>query len=246
MTQLARSCRVGRAWPADAALAGPCGLPGDRVRAGRADRAPRAAAGRRSGDRRQQGRRSRRLVQRPRRDDGWPRGARSGPHFVRFECTQPGRPARLSRAFGVDGRKTEAIVLGLWIRAEQHPDRRARVRRARPDDRLSGRRSCASSPAESSARGPTPSRDRWTRVVKRIPVPPGTKDAIMSVGLMGATGTLDIDGLTVDLVPVARRRRRTSSSTATSSWATRPRSRGSPKVTCAGSSPVLNRRRRSS
>ena len=27
-----------------------------------------------------------------------------------------GRPARLSRAFGVDGRKTEAIVLGLWIR----------------------------------------------------------------------------------------------------------------------------------
>ena len=43
-------------------------------------------------------------------------GARRGPHFVRFECTQPGRPARLSRAFGVDGRKTEAIVLGLWVR----------------------------------------------------------------------------------------------------------------------------------
>ncbi len=45
-------------------------------------------------------------------------------------------------------------------------------------------------------------RDRWTRVAKRIPVPPGTKDAIMSVGLMGATGTLDFDGLTVDLIPV--------------------------------------------
>ena len=43
-------------------------------------------------------------------------------------------------------------------------------------------------------------RDRWTRVAKRIPVPPGTKDAILSVGLMGATGILDIDGLTLDLV----------------------------------------------
>ncbi len=33
-------------------------------------------------------------------------------------------------------------------------------------------------------------------------VPPGTRDAIMTVGLMGATGTLDIDGLSIDLVPV--------------------------------------------
>ena len=29
----------------------------------------------------------------------------------------------------------------------------------------------------------------WTRVVKRIPVPPGTRDAIMSLGLMGAKGS---------------------------------------------------------
>ena len=55
---------------------------------------------------------------------------------------------------------------------------------------------------ESSALGPTPFGDRWSRVAKRIPIPPGTKDAIMSLGLLGATGTLDVDGLTVDLVPV--------------------------------------------
>src|ERR1700722_15655352 len=36
----------------------------------------------------------------------------AGPHFVRFECKDPGRPARLSRAFGVDGHKTEAVVVG--------------------------------------------------------------------------------------------------------------------------------------
>ncbi len=47
----------------------------------------------------------------------------------------------------------------------------------------------------------------WTRVARRMAVPPGTKDAIMTVGLMGATGTLDIDGLTIDLVPVGVGRR---------------------------------------
>ena len=54
---------------------------------------------------------------------GRPRGGWPGPHFVRFESPRRGRPARLSRAFGVDGRKTEAIILGFWIRAQQHPVR---------------------------------------------------------------------------------------------------------------------------
>ena len=58
------------------------------------------------------------------RDAIWEaKGGAVGPHFVRFECTRRGRPARLSRAFGVDGRKTGAIILGLWIQDEQHPIR---------------------------------------------------------------------------------------------------------------------------
>jgi len=44
----------------------------------------------------------------------------------------------------------------------------------------------------------------WTRVVKRFAVPPGTRDAIFSVGLLGATGTMDIDGLTVELTAPKR------------------------------------------
>src|SRR5207302_7960962 len=43
-------------------------------------------------------------------------GGYVGPHFVRFQGTKPGRPSRLSRAFGIDGRKAEAILLGLWVR----------------------------------------------------------------------------------------------------------------------------------
>ncbi len=45
-------------------------------------------------------------------------------------------------------------------------------------------------------------RNSWTRVVKRMSIPPATKEAIMSVGLMGATGIVDIDGLTVELIPI--------------------------------------------
>ena len=57
--------------------------------------------------------------------DGWynardakivSKGGPAGPHFLRMECMQPGRPSRISRAFGVDGRQSEAMILGLWIR----------------------------------------------------------------------------------------------------------------------------------
>jgi hypothetical protein len=128
-------------------------------------------------------------------------GGASGPHFVRFECTQRGRPARLSRAFGIDGRKTEAIVLGLWIRQSkiQFGEREGDEPQLMID--------FMGVPLDYLSRGSLgpwahSARDRWTRVAKRIPVPPGTRDAIMSVGLMGATGTLDVDGLTVELIPV--------------------------------------------
>jgi len=128
-------------------------------------------------------------------------GGAVGPHFVRFECTQPGRPARLSRAFGVDGRKTGAILLGLWIR-----QRNIQVgeRDAAEPGMLIDFLGAELRQLTRGLLGPWDHAvgDRWTRVVKRIPVPPDAKDAIMSVGLMGATGALDIDGLTIDLVPV--------------------------------------------
>ncbi len=128
-------------------------------------------------------------------------GGAVGPHFVRIECTKPGRPARLSRAFGVDGRRTGAINLGLWIR-----QRNIEVgeRDAAEPGMLIEFFGVGLRTLTRGTLGPWTHTvgDRWTRVVKRIPVPPGAKDAIMSVGLMGATGSLDIDGLTVELIPV--------------------------------------------
>jgi hypothetical protein len=131
-------------------------------------------------------------------------GGAVGPKFVRFECDKPGRPARLSRAFGVDGRKYEAIVLGLWVRVE----------RTQTGERLGEDPGLIVDFLGDKLRqltrgvlGPWTTKSfaghsGWTRVVKRLPVPPDTRDAILSVGLLGATGVLDIDGLTIELVPV--------------------------------------------
>ena len=86
----------------------------------------------------------------------------------------------------------------------------------------------------------------WTRVAKRIPVPPGTHDAIMSVGLLGATGVLEVDGLTIDLIPGRRlrddepgRQRRLRAGRS------RPRLLESSTAARIASSPGLNRTRRS-
>jgi hypothetical protein len=142
--------------------------------------------------------------------DGWYNGRDAvlmseggpvGPHFVRFENKKPGRPARLSRAYGIDGRKTEAIILGLWIRPNQiqHGEREGSDPCLMFDflgDELRMLSHVVMGPWTQSAG------NGWIRVARRMAVPPGTKDAIMTVGLMGATGTLDIDGLTIDLVPV--------------------------------------------
>ncbi len=141
--------------------------------------------------------------------DGWynardavlmPEGGAVGPHFVRIQSSKLGRPARLSKAFGIDGRQTEAIILGLWVRPNniRHGERDSVEPYLLMDfyeDQLRIARHTAMGPWKWSGG------KAWTRVVKRLAVPPTTKDAIMTVGLLGATGTLDVNGLTVDLVP---------------------------------------------
>ena len=136
------------------------------------------------------------------RDCRWVAGGVSGPksRCYRFENPLPGRPARASRAFGVDGRKVEAVIIGLWVRTE----------RIGPGERLGDEpgflcdflghelrtvRRGTMGPWTRSI-GP-----EWTRVVKRMSIPPETRDAILSVGLLGATGVLEVDDLAIDLIP---------------------------------------------
>ena len=120
---------------------------------------------------------------------------------LRFENTRPSRPARASRAFSLDGRQNEAIVVGLWVRLEdvrsgsRIGDDPALVIDFLDPGRLTLRH-VSLGPWTNKTIG-----SQWTRVARRFTVPPGTRDAILSVGLLGATGVLEVDSLTIDLIP---------------------------------------------
>ncbi len=136
------------------------------------------------------------------RDVEWmSEGGFVGPHYFRFRAKAAGRPARISRAFGVDGRKYEAILLGLWVRLA---DGRIGDRSGTEPSLLIQFYDDELRPLSRGMLGPWTHTvgSRWTRVVKRIPVPPDSRDAILSTGLMGGTGLLDVDGMTVEPVPI--------------------------------------------
>ena len=128
-------------------------------------------------------------------------GGADGPKCLTFTNDRPGRPARASRAFGIDGRVHEALVLGVWVRSKgvlggERVGEDAGLSLIFLDEGLNtvGR----------GALGPWLSRvigdDEWLYVCKRINVPATCRDVILSVGLMGATGVLSIDGMRIDLV----------------------------------------------
>jgi len=129
-------------------------------------------------------------------------GGTSKAKCFRFENARPGRPARASRAFGVDGRDYEAVVVGLWVRQESivggermGDDPGLVVDFLGETLQLKTVRRGTLGPWKAVGR-------EWTRVAKRLPIPPDTRLAILSLGLLGATGVLEVDNLTIDLVPV--------------------------------------------
>jgi hypothetical protein len=144
------------------------------------------------------------------RPDGWynlrdveriATGGKAGPAFLRFTATRPSRPARASRAFGVDGRTTAALVVGAWVRAKDVlPGERMGEEPGLQIDLLGEDIKTVARVALGPWRDRTLGAE-WVHVAKRLPVPPGARDAILSVGLFGATGTLDLDGLAIALVP---------------------------------------------
>jgi len=133
-------------------------------------------------------------------------GGIDGPTLLRFEADRPSRPARASLGFRLDGRATEAIEIGLWVRG----------RDILPGERLGEEPQILFDLLDaeliSTARpriGPWLDlpEDRWVHWVERIAVPPATRDALMTVGLLGATGRLEVDGLTIKTIPAGGARR---------------------------------------
>jgi len=127
-------------------------------------------------------------------DDDAPDGER----FLRFENTEAGRGCRALQAFGVDGRKVGTLDISLMIRGDD-----LRVGQDRSqwgslvitfyDERraIVGQRYV----------GPWRGTFDWQPEHARCRVPPGTREAILRIGLHGGRGTLDVDGIMLDAGP---------------------------------------------
>lgn len=138
------------------------------------------------------------------RDAEWVDG---GPLHHKGRCFRianqlPGRPARASRAFPIDGRQAEALTVGLWIKLDgiQAGERLGEMPSLMldllgDDIKRVGRRML----------GPWNTRDcgnGWIHVARRFSIPPETREGILTVGLLGATGTLELDELSLEFTPV--------------------------------------------
>ncbi|MHC4875946.1 MAG: protein-L-isoaspartate(D-aspartate) O-methyltransferase [Planctomycetota bacterium] len=124
--------------------------------------------------------------------------ARDGKVSLRFTNDEPGRPAQMLQGLALDGRRVAFVNLSVDVKVDQvTPGSKSYERPALVIhfyDKV--RRSLGEGVV-----GPWLRRNDWGRFGRRIPVPPATREAIVRVGLNGATGVMSIDDVKLSFVP---------------------------------------------
>jgi protein-L-isoaspartate(D-aspartate) O-methyltransferase len=123
--------------------------------------------------------------------------APEGRSHLRLENAQPGRPAQLYQGFPVDGRTIGRVGFSLEVRGQ---DIEAGPR---PDDlpslvvRFFNKERTRSL---SGRVGPWKDNGPWRLVEGTVAVPVWAREAIVQIGLLGATGRLDVDDVRVTAI----------------------------------------------
>ena len=119
--------------------------------------------------------------------------APQGGHYVTFSNTEPGRGAHALQGMAVDGRKVSALDVSLWVKG-------ANLRAASPEQEpvlavtfYDENRSQAGY----TWVGPWRDSFAWRKVSDRLRVPPKAREAIVRIGLSGATGELSFDDIQI-------------------------------------------------
>lgn len=126
-------------------------------------------------------------------------GAPDGKFFVVFENAEPGRFSQCLQAMALDGRKIGAVTVSVAVKGTQL---RAGNENAEQATLVLNYFDELRKPIGQAHLGPWQGTFDWTEVSKQLVVPPGTREAIMHVGLNGGLGSLGIDN--IRLVPLAR------------------------------------------
>ncbi|MGD9644853.1 MAG: protein-L-isoaspartate(D-aspartate) O-methyltransferase [Pirellulales bacterium] len=121
------------------------------------------------------------------------KSAPDGKQFIRFANSVPGRNSAALQGMGVDGREVHEINVLAWVRANNvrnGPQRAAAGLALVFYDEVRN-------PIAEVEMGPWVGSFEWKEQSKRFAVPPNAREAICRVGLLGATGELDVDGLRI-------------------------------------------------
>lgn len=121
-----------------------------------------------------------------------------GRRHLRLENREPGRPAHIFQGFPVDGRQIGRLAISLDLRLRelgpgQLPAERPGVA-VRFFDQARNRSSRA-------VIGPWTGSLDWQRVGAAVPVPVWAREGIIQLGLMGATGTMEVDQIEIEPTP---------------------------------------------
>jgi protein-L-isoaspartate(D-aspartate) O-methyltransferase len=117
-----------------------------------------------------------------------------GSHYITFRNSEPGRPAQALEGISVDGRKVSELSVSLWIRGKD-------IRPGNASEQLpvvnltfydDHRMQCGMAYV-----GPWRDTFEWRKVIDKVRVPTKAREAIVRIGLSGATGELSLDDLKI-------------------------------------------------
>jgi len=121
--------------------------------------------------------------------------APEGKQFAVFKNTEPGRPAQALQGMAVDGREVRSLDVAVWVRGENIRPGPAEFDQATVaivfyDDNRN----------EAGYRYLRPwlGTFDWRLVKEKVSVPVKAREAVVRVGLNGATGELAVDGLRIE------------------------------------------------
>ncbi len=118
--------------------------------------------------------------------------APDGEHYVAFRNTEPGKSAHLLQGFAIDGGQVSQLDISAWVKY-----RDVVVGRSREELPVVAVTFYDGNRKELGSwwMGPFQGTSPWRKVTKTVALPPQTKEAILRIGLFGATGEIGLDDI---------------------------------------------------
>jgi protein-L-isoaspartate(D-aspartate) O-methyltransferase len=120
--------------------------------------------------------------------------APDGDRYMHFENEEPGRGCRALQGFAIDGREVSQLAVSFDIRGQRIRPGQDRTQWPYVAITFYDKRRGM---LDTETVGPFRDSFDWTHVERTVGVPVHAREAIIRIGLLGATGSLDLDDLQV-------------------------------------------------